>query len=186
MTTTFAIVIVFVAGMAFYTNLKGILALRNLHLLTPNFWKEQGSQTIGLGLLWLALLTGGAGLLFETAWAKNLLQITFWVLLASIWIVGLWRNLRMLRIMRQETAPPSQMSKFNFEILQKLGVSFQELLTLSEKNIAEDDADEVANEEVSWKHLEKGHLRKKIIASFITMFLASGVVILGISVVRNL
>ncbi|MEM6318472.1 MAG: hypothetical protein AAF960_12440 [Bacteroidota bacterium] len=83
-TTILALLLILVSVGAFFLTVRAMYQLRQMDLLTKNYWKENGLKTVLLSIMWLLLLICGIGLLIGTAWAVKGLKIT----LGLFWIAG--------------------------------------------------------------------------------------------------
>ncbi|MEM1120914.1 MAG: hypothetical protein AAGJ18_10735 [Bacteroidota bacterium] len=83
-TTILALLLILASVGAFFLTVRAMYQLRQMDLLTKNYWKENGLKTVLLSIIWLLLLVCSIGLLIGTAWAIKGLKIT----LGLFWIAG--------------------------------------------------------------------------------------------------
>ena len=83
-TTILAIILILISSGAFFMTGRAMYQLRQMDLLTKNYWKENGLKTVLLTIIWLLLLVGGIGLFLEKTWAITELKTAF----GLFWIAG--------------------------------------------------------------------------------------------------
>jgi hypothetical protein len=182
----FSILLILVPVIALFSYGRAFMALSRMQLLTSNYWKENGIENILLPFLWIMLMAGGIGLLFNQPWAKLELHLTLLLLLAFTWISGIWQIWKLNIILRKGGEAKNSISKFNLEILQKTGLSFFDPQRINnfarrESNffISETDPEDTDNEDIEKSKLDahvRKHFRKQIIAAIINAILATGLI----------
>ena len=83
-TTILAITLILISSGAFFMTGRAMFQLHQMDLLNKNYWKEYGLKTVLLTIIWLLLLIGGIGLLFEKSWAITELKTAF----GLFWMAG--------------------------------------------------------------------------------------------------
>ena len=179
----FTLFLILVCLIALSSSVRAFQALRRMQLLTSNFWKENGLETILLPLLWLMLLAGSAALLPGLPWAKPVLHLTLLCFLVFVWVSGIGQLLKLNKLLRKGSQARNKISKFNLEILQKTGLSFFDPQRIDsffrgEHNffISHTDPEDADTEDVEKSRLDahvRRHFRKQTLATVINIMLAT-------------
>jgi hypothetical protein len=179
----FPVFLMLVAFVALSSEAKALQALRRMHLLTRNFWKENGWETVIMPLLWLLLLAGSLSLLLQQNWAKPMLKTTLLLLLGYAIVSCILQIVKLLRLINKGSEAKKSISKFNLEILQKTGLSFFDPQHINsflrdESNFftSRIDPQNTDPEDTEKTHLEnhiRKHYRKQILAAVINIVLAT-------------
>ena len=98
-TTILAIILILISSGAFIMTGRAMYQLRQMDLLTKNYWKENGLKTVLLTIIWLLLLVGGIGLLLEKSWAITELKTAFGLFWIAGFLTWIWQFIGGLMIL---------------------------------------------------------------------------------------
>jgi len=185
-TTILAIILILISSGAFFMTGRAMYQLRQMDLLTKNYWKENGLKTVLLTIIWLLLLVGGIGLLLEKTWAITELKTAFGLFWVAGFLTWVWQfiggmmilifntPLNFLGVMKHSPWTQEMLEK-TMEPLKELKGSDESVLEMLNETAEEPDED--GNEDWFEDSMRK-EIIKQVVGKTIGFAVLTGVIFL--------